>query len=194
MSERRKRGRLSKIEMLPDDCQEDVVWASKELTERRRTAEEIRLEFNARIEAKGQEPISSSAFNRHSVAFAKYSQNMAQAREIASIMAERMDDQPDGDVGLLLVETIKTLVYDVVVDATLADDSAGIKMLKEAAVAVQKLEQARKTNVETRVKIADRFVTDAADAAEAAAIRSGLSGPAAADIRKQVLGVREPAK
>lgn len=187
----RKRGRLSKIEMLPDDCQEDVVWACEQLAARNETAEDIRKAFNVRIQAKGQPPISSSSFNRHSIAFAKYSQNMTRARDIAAVMAERMDEQPEGDVGLLLVETIKTLVYDVVVDATLTDESAGIGMLKEAAVAVQKLEQARKTNVDTRVKIAERFVSDAADAAETAAKRNGLSAKAVQEIREKVLGVKK---
>lgn len=186
-----RRGKPNSIELLPEDADEDVAWAVNELNAHKRTQEDIREEFNLRLLSKGIDPVSRSAFNRYSVELSRTGRKMLQAREIASIFAEKMDEQPSGDVGLLLSETIKTLVYDVVIDSTLNGESPSIKMLLAAAEAVERLEKARSSNIRTAALKKDKFIEDAADTAEKVAKESGLSGDAAANIRREVLGVRK---
>lgn len=184
-----KRGRLSKIDMLPDEARPDVQWAIDELNARKRTAESIREELNNRLLAIGCDPILPSSFNRYSLHIAAHGAAMMQVREAAAMVAERFDEEPNGDVGLLLIETIKCLVYSVMMGQQ-NSEAPDMKMLKAAADAVYRLEAARSTNLKAAAFKRDKFITDAADAAEKAAKEAGLSSDRAAQIRRDVLGVR----
>lgn len=184
-----KRGRLSSIDMLPDEARSDVQWAIDQLNARKRTAESIRLELNERLLALGCDPIQKSSFNRYSLHLAAHGAAMLQMRQAAATFAERMDEEPDGDVGLLLIETIKSLVYSVMM-AQQEGDTPDMKMLLAAANAMQKLEFARSANHKTAALKREKFVNDAADAVEKAAKEAGLSAERAAQIRRDVLGVR----
>lgn len=165
------RGRLSSIDLLPDEATPHVRDAIEALKERKRLQEDIREELNTHLLALGLKPISRSAFNRKALQVAAYGRQLIQAREVAAIMAEKLDQAPDSDVGLLLGETIKSLVYDVVMNESLEDGAASVVVLKEASLALQRLERARHTNVRTRSEIereiaarAIRALDDAADA------------------------------
>lgn len=57
---------------------------------------------------------------------------------------------------MLLNETINTIVYDVITEKSLDADSALTDMLKEAALTLFRLEQARKISVVTRKRIVPR--------------------------------------
>jgi hypothetical protein len=185
------RGRLSAIELLPDEAHPDVAWAIGELNARKRTAESIRLELNERLLALGCDPVQRSSFNRYSLNIAKQGMAMQQLRGVAAIIAEKMDEEPDGDVGLLINETIKTLIYDVIMEGSLSEEGMSIDMLKKAADAVYRLESARSTNLKAAAFKRAKFITQAADTAEKAAKEAGLSADRAAQIRRDVLGVRD---
>jgi len=185
-----KRGRLSTIDMLPDEAQADVQWAIGELNARKRTAESIRLELNNRLLSIGCDPISSSSFNRYSLFISRQAQAMQQVRGVAALIAERMDEEPDGDVGLLLGETIKTMIYDVIMQEALSDEAPSMKMLLAAAEAVQRLELARSTSLKAAKFKRENFIKEAAEIVEKVAKESGLSAEVAAKMRRDVLGVR----
>jgi hypothetical protein len=171
-----RRGRLSSIDMLPEEAQPDVQWAIGELNARKRTAESIRLELNERLLALGAAPVSASAFNRYSLFIARHGQAMQQVRGIAALLAEKMDEEPDGDVGLLLAETIKTMIYDVMMNEALSE-APSMKMLLAAAEAVQRLELARSTSLKAAAFKRERFIEKAAEMAETVeAIKSAILG------------------
>lgn len=184
------RGRPNSIDLLPEEADEDVRWAIEELGKRKRTAEEIRLELNERLLGIGCDPISKSAFNRYSVFLARHGRAMREVRNVAAMIAERMDEEPEGDVGLLLAETIKTMIYDLMMGEALAEDGPSMKMLLAAAEAVQRLELARSTSLKAAKFKRDSFIKEAAEIAEKAATESGLSAERAAQIRRDILGVR----
>lgn len=171
-----KRGRLSKIDMLPAEALDDVRWAIDELTARRRPAEDIRREFNERLLAiPGCEPISPSSFNRYSMQIAAHSADMMQLREAAAMFAEKKEEEPDGDVGLLLVETIKSLVYSVMMTEQ-NNEVPDMKLLKAAADAVYRLELARSTNLKAAAFKREKFIADASEVVEKVAKERGMSG------------------
>ena len=64
---RQTRGRLSSLDLLPEDCTDDVVWAMGELNARKRSQADILFELNDRLAVKGCDIISKSAFNRRAV-------------------------------------------------------------------------------------------------------------------------------
>ena len=188
------RGRLSSIDLLPDAAAPCVRAALDALGERRRTQEDIRAQLNACLARLGLGPVSRSAFNRKALQIAAVGRQLTQAREVAAIMAEKMSGLPEGDIGLLLIEALKTLIYDVVMrEAMAGDEQSGLAMLGMAADAVMRLERARKTNAETRRLALREFGAEAAEAIEKAGQEAGLSAEAVAQIRREVLGVVEKA-
>lgn len=183
------RGRLSSIDLLPDEAVPHVRAALDALAERRRTQDDIREELNNHLMALDIAPVSKSAFNRKALQVAVNAEKLMQGREIAAIMGEKLAEAGDGDVGLLLNETIKSLVYDVVMDAALSDESQSIKMLKEASITLMRLEQARSLNFTAAVKKKDNFVEIAGEAIEKAATESGLDAATVSQLRRDFLGI-----
>jgi len=188
--QRSGRGRLSAIEQLPDEAEPFVIDAIKALNERSSTQESIREELNLNLLSIGADPISPSSFNRYSLNLAVQGKRLMQARSIAELFAEKINEQPDGDIGLLLAETLKTLIYDVVIDASLSGESPAIAMLEKAAKALKDLELGRGANLRVAKLKQDNFITEAADTVEAAAQEAGLSKERVAQLRRDVLGVR----
>jgi len=186
-----RRGRLSSMDLLPEAAEPHVALAIQELKERKKPQAQILDELNANLADHGIKPVSKSAFNRKALWLASYGEQLARAREIAAVLAEQLDNAPEGDVGLLLGETIKTLVFDVVSEASLSDRSASMKMLATAAEALRDLERARELSVKTRAQIMRDFSRKAEDAVERVARERGLSADTVADIKRQILGVRE---
>ncbi len=89
--------------------------AMSALKDRKKPQAQILRVLNLELDALGLDiaPISKSAFNRKALWLASYGRQIENAREIASVLSERLDETPDCDVGLLLVETLKTLIFDV---------------------------------------------------------------------------------
>jgi hypothetical protein len=187
-----KRGRLSSIDLLPEQAEPHVLAALKALRERKKPQQQILAELNAALADYGIRPISRSAFNRKALWLAAYGRQLEHAREIAAIVAEKLDEAPAGDVGLLLGETLKTIIFDVLSEASLSDESASMKMLAQASIALRNLEQARRMSVQTRQKIMTDFVRKAGEAVEKVAEQRGLTAETVEVIKAQILGVRAP--
>jgi hypothetical protein len=98
----------------------------------------------------------------------------------------RARDRPDTVVG----ETLKTIIFDVLSEASLSDESASMKMLAQASIALRNLEQARRMSVQTRQKIMTDFVRKAGEAVEKVAEQRGLTAETVDAIKAQILGVR----
>jgi len=184
-----KRGRLSSIDTLPEEADDDVRWAIEELKTRKRTAEDIREEFNNRLLGLGCNPVSKSAFNRYSLHIARHGRAMQEVRDVAALIAERIDEEPDGDVGLLLAETIKTMIYDVMMQEAMSDEAPSMKMLLAAAEAVQRLELARSTSLKAANFKREKFIKDVATIVEDAAKEKGLGADTVEAIKSAILGV-----
>lgn len=189
MAKKSRRGRLSSIDLLPDEAQPYILAAMDALKERKREQENIREELNNHLLSLGCKPISKSAFNRKALWLAGYGANLIQAREVAAVLAEKLDKAPEGDVGLLLNETIKMIVYDIVMQGSIDDESASIDMAKNAALTLFRLEQARKVSIVTRKKIMDDFQTKAVEAVAAVAKVKGITEETAEAIKAKILGV-----
>lgn len=191
---RRGRGRLSTIDLLPEEAEPVVVTAMQALRERNKPQAQILAEMNASLADLGVKSISRSAFNRKALWLAAYGTQIERTREIAAIVGEKLEAAPDGDVGLLLGETLKTLIFDVLTDMSLSGKSPSMSMLNEAAESLRFLEAARKMSVETRVRIGKEFGQKAAEAVDQAAAEKGLSADTVTAIKARILGVMAPAK
>lgn len=189
---KRGRGRLSSIDILPEDAEPFIAEALSDLRKRQKPQTQILQVLNLKLGSIGCKAISKSAFNRKALWLAAYGAQLESTREIAAVIGEKLEAAPEGDVGLLLGETLKTMIFDVLTEASLSDQSPSIKMLAASAEGLMNLERARKISVETRVKIEREFRQKAVDAVDEAAKEKGLSADTVAAIKSRILGIKHP--
>ncbi len=192
------RGRLSKIDLLPEECDEVVAWAAQELADRDRTQTEIYPEFKQKLIAiQGEHGIdfdipSFTAFNRYSLKLSQLTRRIEQTREIAATISERMDAESSDDLTLIAAETIKTLVFEILS----AKGEAGIdpKGAKALADALRSATLAQNVSTQRRKTIQQEYEAKAEKAIERVAKEKGLSADTISQLRHDFLGVRPKAK
>lgn len=84
------RGRLGRLDTLPNVAQPDLVWLNQELRDPKRHQTELLDLFNARLAVHGIEPISSSSFSRYSVRKATQFRELDETRRISIELAEML--------------------------------------------------------------------------------------------------------
>lgn len=185
------RGRLSDIEMLPDDFDDIVVWANGELRGRKRTEKDIGREFNERLLARARDlgvdvkPISPSAFNRYSVAQARLVKDLEETRMFAAAITDRMGADDTDDLTIAVAELLKSIVFRTLrqtspEDATARDAKYAAEALK-AAVSAQKISADRRRAIEEDMR---KRLTKAVDAVEGEVAKTGGKADAAEVLRK----------
>lgn len=150
------RGRLSSIEQLPEDAQDDIVWAIGQLNERSRTQADILFELNDRLAVKGIDPISRSAFNRRAMRLAKRAMQLEERRHVYAGIAERLTPEEIGKADVVLGEFLKTLIDELLDGEGLNSKNAMelARAYKETVVAQRhSAEHRRKMDEETRKKL-----------------------------------------
>jgi hypothetical protein len=186
---RGKRGRLSSLDLLPDEAFPHVRAAIDALAERRRTQDDIREELNTHLLALGLDPVSRSAFNRKALQLAVVGEKIRLGRELAAAFAEKQAKMPEGDVALLINETVKTLIFDLVMNENFRDSDTSAKMMKEVSLALYRLEQARKISHGTRFAISATVAAQATEQVDIVAKAKGLSAETAEEIKAKILGI-----
>lgn len=124
VAKRQGRGRLSSLDLLPEEAQDDLVWALGELNQRSRTQADILFELNGRLEAKGIEPISRSAFNRRATRLARRTAQLEERRYVYAGIAERLTPEEVSKSDLVLGEFLKVLIDELLDSSELTSKSA----------------------------------------------------------------------
>lgn len=189
MARRQGRGRLSSVEQLPEHAEAAVARALELLAERKLTQVQILDDLNAELAALAPPvaAISASAFNRFSLRFSAQARRLREAREAAAAIAERMEDMPEGDVGLMVGETIKALLNDLMLDRVVDGESLSMADLRAAAETVQRLESARKASHDIQARARTEVMRRAAQAVDAA-VTEGRIEPQAAQRAREIMG------
>ncbi|MAY77795.1 DUF3486 family protein [Citromicrobium bathyomarinum] len=185
---RQGRGRLSSIDTLPEEAEEDVVWALEALRERKLPQNTIREEFNARLIARDIEPISKSAFNRYAVRKAIQFRKMDEVRRISSELVETLGTDAPDDVTVLVAEMIKVSMFKI-----LEDKELDPKAIMELSRALQSTVSAQRGSEEYRKQLEKRVaqqLEEAADRAEVKMREAGLPADRIAQMRREFLGVK----
>ncbi|MEX2126955.1 MAG: DUF3486 family protein [Xanthobacteraceae bacterium] len=192
-----KRGRLSSIDTLPEWADEAKVWAFTELKKRKKAQLDILDGFNARLKvaafANGvTDPpvISKSAFNRTALRLAVLGRRLEETREIAAVLAPKLDQAGDSSVTLLVSESIKMLIAEMLSNAgELKPDGDTAQMLMFVSRALMQAEQAKKISGDTRRKIEAELQGKASEAVDRVARENGLSAETVDRIKTDVLGM-----
>ena len=196
------RGRLSTLDLLRADAEDDIVWAHRALAERTRAQEDIREELNQRLVARGLNPVSRSAFSRSAVKQARAAYRLASTREIANAVVDRFQPGEDRNVTILVAETIKSMVFEMLDSPTGAPalDGASAEMMANLSIAIKNIETATKTatdrhhrQIDLDRRVAERaaeLVRQNADAVvEKIGTLKGLSSETRDRMRTAIMGV-----
>jgi hypothetical protein len=201
MAERKAgRGQLSSLDTLPPWADEAKLKAFESLKERKLLQQEILETLNAdlRVAALAEgitgdavPQISRSAFNRQAMRAAILGRRLGDARQIAELLAPKLEDVGDHQLTLIVAETIKTCALEMLNNAgELQADGDTAEMLMMTSRALASAEQAKKINSETRKKIEAELKDTASKKLVDKAVEAGLSADQVAQIRRDVLGVR----
>lgn len=197
------RGKLSSIDLLPEEADEAIAWANAELRERNLPQTEILRTFNAMLADKGIKGVSKSAFGRHSVRLAVELRKLKAARDITEAVLARLPPGERSDATLALSELVKFRLAEMVT----SDEEPSVKELANVTLALNRLSTIARREQDARIagkkdqrEDADREKADAEKEAEANRVAAdkveqigsdaGLSAERIARIRREVLGVQ----
>jgi len=194
---KRGRGRLSKIDLLPEECDGIIVWAAGELIKNDRTQTEIYGEFKEKlIGLQGELGLgfdipSFSSFNRYSTRKAATARAMSERREIYAALSDDLSAKDSDDLTVWISEAMKTLIANIAEEAINGRGSASPNDLQSLSNAFFKIEQGRNLSGRTRRTDEDEVNKKLGKAIDTAAKKVGLSGERVAQLRREFLGVRK---
>lgn len=180
------RGRLSAIDMLPEEAEEDIAWALEQLRTRKLPQTALLEEFNLRLADKGLAPVSKSSWNRYSVRKAIMFRKLDEMQRMSGeLMASLGTEGPD-QVTVAVAEMLKLAAFQA-----LEDDNMTTKGIMELSRALQSAVGAQKTSAEYRQRLEAELqakLAKAADAVNAIGAKSGISKEALDEINRRLLG------
>lgn len=195
--------RPSSISRLPPEIRAEIG----RLRDAGRTIDEILAHLRAMDVA-----VSRSALGRHVKGMAELGEKLRRSRAVAEGLVRELGDAPESKTARLNIELLHTAILDLFMKAgegeeegvdeggraALAGNPMGAMML---AKALEHLTKASRHDVDHIAAIEKRVaekarreaLTQAANRAETKAREAGLSAAAAAQLRRDVLGLRPPA-
>lgn len=142
------RGRLSSIDMLPEEAETDVVWALGQLRESKLPQTVILQEFNERLADRGLGPISKGAWSRYSLRKAVQFRKLDEVQKISGELVQQLGTDGPDQATIMVAEMIKTAAFQLLEDGTV--DTKG---LMELSRALSGAVGAQKTSAEHRRKL-----------------------------------------
>jgi len=199
MGRTRKKRQQSSIDLLPDDIRAQL---NELLADRRVTQLEAVRRINAMLEDLRTradlpdgtpERLSKSAVNRYALEMEEIGRELRESREIAEVWIGKLGAAPQGQVGSLVNEILRSLSFDLTrmlkrggVDPENAPAVVG--MLKDLALTTQRLEQAANLNVKREAEIRKQAAEAAADVTEKTLANQGMSRDSIEAIKREILG------
>ncbi len=181
---RETRGRLSSLDLAPEEAQEDILWALAQLNERKRSQADILVELNDRLAVKGCEGISKSAFNRKAVRCSAAARRVDEARALFAGIAPSFTPERQDETNLVIGELIKVLIAEL-----LESDKIDSKGAMELAQAYVKSIQGQALSSLHREKLEAKFARKASEAIKAVGKARGLTAETVEALRAKILGV-----
>jgi hypothetical protein len=180
----------STINRLPDDILERL---HELLRDPRITQLEATSRINEILEAEGHEDrLSKSAVNRFDLSMRQAGAKLQQSREIAKMWIGKLGAAPQGQVGNLVNEVLRTLAFELSLklqDAELTEETIPdvIHNLKALSLAAQRLEASATLNVKRESEIRKQALERAADNVAKEATIQGASAATVDSLRSAIM-------
>lgn len=171
-------GRQSSIDRLPADILEKL---QELLRDSRCTQLDATAKINEILEAEGHpERVSKSAVNRYDMEMRKVGEKLRQSREVAEMWIGKLGAAPQGNLGHLVNEMVRTMAFDASLkmqelDVEKDEMPGWIKMMKDLALTIQRLEASATLNVKREAEIRKQAMEEAAAIVERTGKAQGAS-------------------
>ena len=173
------RGRPSRFDTLPPEIR---AYVDRRLREGA-TQAGIRRETVGMLADAGEAPLSAGGLNRYTQQVERAGRRIRESRAAADAWVARFGEVPSGNVGRLIIETLRTLVQDLTLrleqDAD-AGEPVSVAAINDLALAMQRLERADDLSVARERKLREQMAAEAETVARAA----GIGADTAAALRE----------
>ncbi|AQS38591.1 Protein of unknown function (DUF3486) [Shewanella psychrophila] len=187
MSDTATRGRRSKVDLLPDGIRKKLDTG---LRDGSITQMELLDEINVLIEAAGlpeEQQLSRAGLNRYASKMEAVGKSLREMREITQVWTAELGDKPTGEVTKLILEMARSQLFKALLNED--GETADVGMIKDAMLAVQRLESAAMASHKREKEIRKVFAEEAANAAVKVASQAGLTAKAVESIKREILGI-----
>ncbi|BDA59736.1 DUF3486 family protein [Shewanella xiamenensis] len=183
------RGRRSKVDLLPANIRKRLDSGLRD-----GSIQQIDLlnEINALIKAAGlpeEQLLSRAGINRYATKMEAVGKSLREMREITQVWTAELGDKPTGEVTKLILEMARSQLFKALLNESETGEAADVGMIKDAMLAVQRLESAAMASHKREKEIRQAFATEAANAAEKVAKSAGLTREAVAQLKNEILGI-----
>lgn len=182
---REGRGRLSSIDLLPDEAEPVVIWALDQLRDRKLPQNVIFAEFNERLADLGLPAISKSSWSRFAVRKAMQFRKLDEVQRMSAELVGSLGVEGPDQVTVAVAEMLKLAVFQHL------EGDVTTKGLRELSGALQAAVSAQKNSAEFRRQLQrEQEAERQKQAAQVEAIgkKAGVSKETLAEINR-VLGV-----
>lgn len=191
--EKKTRGRASKVDMLPESIRKALF---EMLREKKITQQEILAEINRMVEDAGLPPeqkLSRSGLNRLATENEQLAQDLRELREQTKALTNELGDKPAGETSKLVLEMGRSLLFKAMREqmkqANKPDAEVNVDLIKDAMLAVQRLENTAMVNLKREKEIRLAYAEEAANAVSGELRgQDGMSEELEQQIRKVLLG------
>ena len=180
-------GRTSTVEKLPEDILEKLQSL---LRDPRVNQLDATAKINAILGEQGHDTVSKSAVNRYAQKMAQVGKRLQESRDMAQMWIGKLGSAPQGEVGKLLNETIRTLAFETTMKmAEDENEAVSPKVLAQLSLAVQRLEASATLNLKRDEEIRKQAREEAAEDMEKIAKEGGISAETVLDIKRKLLNL-----
>jgi hypothetical protein len=176
--------RKSTVQSISPEAREEL---DRMVRDGRATIDQIRERL---AELEGEEAPSRSAIGRYVQSAKKQMERYRQAQEVAKVWVGKLEDEPEGDVGRLLSEMLRTVAFSSLSQLGDGEDEAEAKEIHFLARAIKDLASADKISADRELQIRKDVVKQAAQVAGDTAKKKGITPETADTIRREILGIQ----
>jgi hypothetical protein len=189
MSQVKKRGKASKIDLLPEKLKTELDAL---LRNKSHTQADILAAINELIQQAGlaTQKISKSGLSRYSVEMETVGQEIRAMRESTEMWVAQFGAKPTGETTQLLLEMLKTQHFKLLMEANSDPDKLlDAKTINSLALALNRLENAAMLNMKREKEVRKAFAEELAEEVDSTAKQAGLTKEGANLIKQQILGL-----
>jgi ribosomal protein S13 len=186
------RNRPSSIEQLPADILQKLQAL---LRDPRVNQLDATRRINVILAEQGHdERVSKSSVNRYAVRMNEVGERMRQSRQVSEMWIAKLGAEPEGKMGRLLNEMLRTLAFELT-EKVMASDlneetlPGVIDQIKNLSLTSMRLEKSLSENIKTEKEIRKAFAAEVAAETEVVAKDAGLSAEAVQTIKNKILGI-----